>query len=325
VTHNYLSAGLTLLSALATGQTSNWKAPRTPDGQPDLQGIWTNATLTPLQRPAELGDKQYFTEQEATAYERQRIEQNDVDRVEGERGAADLARRAYNNAWFERGTNVVKSRRTSLIVDPPDGKVPPFTSEAQKRNDAFRAQQALHPSDGPEDRLLTERCVLFGAEGPPMLPEPYNSNYRIVQGRGYVVIMSEMNHTARVIPLDGRPHVAAGVFQWTGDSRGRWEGDTLVVETVNFKFNNQSRFGVGYLTGLSDQNLQVVERFTRTDPGVILYGATITDPTVYTRPWTVEISMTRREGPILEYACNEGNYGMSGILSGARAQERAAK
>src|SRR5262245_13324636 len=171
------------LDGIGQGQRPGgpWKAPRTPDGQPDLQGIWTNASLTPLQRPAELGDKQFFTQQEAAAYEKQRILQTDVDRIEGERGPADLGRRAYNNFWFDRGTHVVKTRRTSLIIDPPDGKIPPLTTEAQKRSETFHAQQAQHPSDGPQDRLLTERCILFGAAGPPMLPEPYNSNYRIVQ------------------------------------------------------------------------------------------------------------------------------------------------
>jgi hypothetical protein len=307
----------------ASPTNQNWKPPRTPDGQPDFQGIWTNATLTPFQRPAELGDKQFFTEQEAAAYERQRIQQTDVDRIDGERGPADLARRAYNSFWFDRGTHVVKSRRTSLIVDPPDGKIPPLTAEAQKRSENFRSQQAQHPSDGPQDRLLTERCILFGAAGPPMLPEPYNSNYRIVQGPGYVAILVEMNHETRIIPLDGRPHVSSNIVQWTGDSRGHWEQDTLVVETSNFRFNDQSRFGVGYLNGMSDQNLRVVERFTRTDPDTIIYRATVTDPTVFTRPWTVEISMTRHQGPVLEYACNEGNYGMFGILSGARAEEKA--
>jgi hypothetical protein len=270
-----------------------------------------------------LGDKQYFTPEEALAYERQRIQQTDVDRVDGERGPADLARRAYNNFWFDRGTHVVKSRRTSLIVDPADGKIPPMTPEAQRRSQDFRARQTQHPADGPEDRLLTERCILFGAAGPPMLPEPYNSNYRIIQGPGYVAILVEMNHESRIIPLDGRPHLASSVAQWTGDARGHWEGDTLVVETTNFKFNDQSRFGVGYLTGMTDQNLRVTERFTRTDADTILYRATITDPTVYSRPWTVEISMTRHPGPIFEYACNEGNYGMFGILSGARADERS--
>jgi hypothetical protein len=309
--------------ALLTALGQSWKSLRTPDSQPDLQGVWTNATLTPLQRPAELGDKQFFTEQEVAAYERQRIQQTNADLIEGERGATDLARRAYNNFWTERGTHIVKSRRTSMIVDPPDGKVPAYTPEAQKRYDAFRAKQAQHPSDGPEDRLLTERCLLFGAEGPPMLPEPYNSNYRILQGPGYVALLVEMNHTVRLIPLDGnRPRLPPGAAQWTGDSRGHWEGDTLVVETTGFKFNDQSRFGVGYLNGMSDENLHVVERFTRTAPDTILYRATVDDPTVYTRPWTVEISMIPREGPLLEYACNEGNYGRFGILSGARAEEK---
>jgi hypothetical protein len=309
-------------ATLAAGQA--WTPPKTPDGQPDLQGVWTNATLTPFQRPADLASKPFFTEAEAAAFEKQRIQQNDVDRIDGDRGAADLARRAYNNFWFDRGTRVVQSRRTSLVVDPPDGKVPPLTAQAQKRFDNFRAEQALHPSDGPEDRLLTERCILFGAAGPPMLPEPYNNNYQIAQSPGYVTILAEMNHEARVIPLDGRPHVPAGIRQWTGDSRGHWEGGTLVVDSQNFTFNNQSRFGVAYLTGMTDQNLHVVERFTRLDQGTILYQAAIDDPTVYSRPWTVEISMSKREDPIFEYACSEGNYGMFGILSGARAEEKKA-
>jgi hypothetical protein len=309
----------------AAAQTPNWRPPRTPDGHPDLQGTWTNATLTPLQRPAELGSKEFFTEQEAAAFEKQRIEQGDVDRIEGARGESDLARRAYNSAWFDRGTHVVKSRRTSLVVDPPDGRVPPFAPDAKSSHDAFRAALALHPADGPEDRLLTERCILFGAAGPPMLPEPYNNNYQIVQGPGYVTILAEMNHDARIIPLDGRPHLGANMPQWKGNSRGRWEGDTLVVETLDFKFNGQSRFGVAYLDGMSDRNLRVVERFTRTAPDTILYRATVEDPTVYTKPWTVEISMTKRDDAIFEYACNEGNYGLSGILSGTRAEERASE
>jgi hypothetical protein len=317
-------AALFALAVLpAAAQTSNWKPLRTPDGQPDLQGTWTNGTLTPLQRPAELAAKEFFTEQEAAAFEKQRIEQGDVDRIEGARGESDLARRAYNSAWFDRGTHVVKSRRTSLVVDPPDGRVPPLTPDAKARHDAFRAALALHPADGPEDRLLTERCILFGAAGPPMLPEPYNNNYQIVQSPGYVTILAEMNHDTRIIPLDPRPHLGASMPQWKGNSRGRWEGDTLVVETLDFKFNGQSRFGVAYLDGMSDANLRVVERFTRTAPDTILYRTTVEDPTVYTKPWTVEISMAKREDAIFEYACNEGNYGLSGILSGTRAEERA--
>jgi len=199
-----------------------------------------------------------------------------------------------------------------------------MTPDARERYENFHRDLAQHPADGPEDRYLTERCILFGAAGPPMLPEPYNNNYQIVQSPGYVTILVEMNHEVRVIPLDGRPHLPQNIRQWTGNSRGHWEGNTLVVDTTNFTFNNQSRFGVSYLDGMTDQNLHVVERFTRTGPDTILYQATINDPTVYTKPWTVEISMTKREDHLFEYACNEGNYGMFGILSGARADEKKA-
>jgi hypothetical protein len=318
-------AALFAFALSAAAQTSNWKPPQTSYGQPDLEGTWTNATLTPFQRPAELGSKEFFTEQEAAAFEKQRVEQGDVDRIEGARGESDLARRAYNSAWFDRGTHVVESRRTSLIVDPPDGRVPPFTPEAKARHDAFRAGLTLHPADDPEDRLLTERCILFGAAGPPMLPEPYNNNYQIVQSPGYVTILAEMNHDAHIIPLDGKPHLGASVPQWKGNAREHWERDALVVETTDFKFNGQSRFGVPYLDGMSDGKLRVVERFTRTAPDTILYHATVEDPTVYTQPWTVEISMTRRDDAIFEYACNEGNYGLAGILSGTRAEEAAKR
>jgi hypothetical protein len=318
------ACGLVLLAALnvANVAAQNWTPPRTPDGHPDLQGVWTNATVTPFQRPKELGTKQFFTAEEAATFAKQRVEQGNVDNIEGERGASDLARRAYNNFWTDRGNSVTKTMRTSLVMDPPDGRVPPLTPEAQKRYDTFQAYQALHPADGPEDRYLTERCILFGAAGPPMLPEPYNNNYEIVQSRGFVAIAVEMNHDTRIIPLDGSPHLPSQINQWTGDSRGHWEGDTLVVDSTNFKFNNQSRFGVGYLDGLTDQNLHVVERFRRTDPETIIYTATIDDPTVYTKPWTVEISMTKRTGRIFEYACHEGNYGMMDMLSGARAEEK---
>jgi hypothetical protein len=313
-----LSASLASLNLLAQPPL------RTPDGQPDLQGTWTNATLTPFQRPAQLGSKQFFTAEEAAAFEKQRVQQGNADLIEGERGASDLARRAYNNFWVDRGTRVTKTMRTSLVMDPPDGRVPPFTPEAQKKFDAIRAELALHPADSPEDRFLSERCILFGAAGPPMLPEPYNNNYEIVQSRGFVAIAVEMNHDTRMIPLDGSPHLPPEIRQWTGDSRDHWEGDTLVVDTTNFKFNNQSRFGVGYLDGMTDENLHVVERFRRTDPNTIIYQATVDDPTVYTKPWTVEISMAKRPDRIFEYACHEGNYGMIGILSGARAQEKKA-
>jgi hypothetical protein len=317
-----LMAPLALFGQIGGGAAGKeWTPPRTPEGQIDLQGIWTNATLTPFQRPPELGNKQFFTEQEAAQFEKLRIQQTNVDRPEA-RKEGDPG--SYNNVWFDRGTHVVKSKRTSLIIDPPNGRVPPFTADAQRRFDQSREELARHPADGPENRLLTERCILFGAAGPPMLPEPYNNNYQIVQIPGYVAILAEMNHDVRIIPLDGSPHLPAGMPQWKGNSRGRWERDTLVVETTNFRFNDQSRFGVAYLDGMSDQNLHVVERFTRTAEDTIIYRATVDDPTVFTKPWTVEISMTQRKEPIFEYACNEGNYGMFGILSGARAEEKKA-
>jgi len=316
--------GVLTLMALAPARGESWTPPRTPDGQPDLQGVWTNATVTPFQRPAQLGAKQFFSAEEAAAFEKQRIQQGNADLIEGERGASDLARRAYNDFWVDRGTRLSKTMRTSLVMDPPDGRIPAFTPEAQKRFDAFKAELARHPSDGPEDRLLTERCILFGASGPPMLPEPYNNNYEIVQSRGFVAIAAEMNHETRIIPLDGSPHLPPEIHQWTGDSRGHWEGDTLVVDTTNFKFNNQSRFGVSYLDGMTDQNLHVVERFRRTDPNTIIYQATVNDPTVYTKPWTVELSMAKRTDRIFEYACHEGNYAMTDMLSGARAEEKNA-
>jgi len=302
-----------LISTLSAQTTA-----RLPWGDPDLEGIWTNATLTTLQRAPELGTKAFFTADEAVAWEKQRIQATNADRPlrAGEVGA-------YNDAFFERGKSGVKSRRTSLIIDPPDGRIPAFTPEAQQKVDARTKHEAVSPADRPEDRWLTERCILFGATV-PMLPEPYNNNYRIIQSPGYVTILVEMNHDARVIPLDNRPHLSPRVQQWVGDSRGRFEGDTLIVETRNLKFNEKSRFGVGYLNGLSDENLRVVERFTRTDANTLTYQATIEDPTVFVKPWTVEISMDRTEGPLYEVGCHEGNYGMFNILSGQRAEEKSA-
>ena len=304
--------------ALAVAASAQDSVRRTPWGDPDLEGIWTNATLTPLQRPPELAAKEFFTPEEAAQFQRTRIEQTNADRPlpPGQVGA-------YNDVFFERGTSIVASRRTSLVVDPSDGRIPALTPEAQKNVEARQKREAVSPADGPEHRWLTERCILFGATV-PMLPEPYNNNYRIIQSPGYVTILVEMNHDARVIPLDGRPRLTSTIQQWTGDARGRWEGATLVVETNNLKFNHQSRFGVGYLNGLSDERLRVVERFTMTDANTMTYRATVEDPTVFVRPWTVELSMARTAGPLFEVACHEGNYGMFNILSGHRAEERRA-
>jgi hypothetical protein len=297
------------------------QVPRAADGHPDLQGFWNNASLTPLQRPAGLGNKQFFTAEEAAAFERSRLQEVNRDRRDGS-GEADAAR-AYNEAWFDRGTRVAKTLRTSLVADPPDGKIPPLTPEAQKKWDRIQAEFALHPGDGPEDRPLPDRCLMFAQVGPPMMPGNYNDNYHIVQTRDFISIRTEMGDITRVIPLDGRPHLPSSVRQWTGDSRGHWEGTTLVVESTNFRAGKRSRFGVAY-DGMTDENLRVVERFTRKSADLIVYQATLDDPTVYTKPWTLEVAMNKVDGPIYEYACHEGNYGMSGILSGFRADEKKA-
>jgi hypothetical protein len=301
---------------------SRWVQPRTPDGQPDLAGVWTNATLTPFERPAALGSKQFFTEEEAAAYVKQRIDGTDAPRP-AEAAPAEINGRAYSRVWQDRGTTLVATLRTSQVIDPPNGKVPPMTPEAQAKFEASHAYNKRHPADGPEDRSLWERCILFGGEGPPMLNEPINNNYQIVQTPGYVTILVEMNHQARIIPLDGRPHPPQDARFWSGDPRGHWEGNTLVVESTNFRSNGKNRFGITY-DGTTDDNLRVIERFTRTDPTTMMYQATIVDPTVYTQPWTVELSMRKRSTILYEYACHEGNYGLPGILSGARAEERAA-
>jgi hypothetical protein len=301
--------------AAKPGSTKNWTAPRTPDGQPDLQGIWSNATITPLERPDDLAGKPALTEKEAAEYEKEVVKRTNVDRREGIVGTeADVAR-AYNNFWYDRGTKTVGTRRTSLIVDPPDGKIPQLTPEAQQRV-ADRDSRRVRPAEGPEDRSLSERCILWQTAGPPMLPSGYNNNYQIVQSRDYVTIFNEMIHDTRIIPLDGRPHLPQNVRLWMGDSRGRWQGDTLVIDTTNFTDKTAFR-------GASEK-MHLVERFTRVDAETLLYSFTVDDPSAFAKPWTAEITSTRATGPIFEYACHEGNYGMTGLLRGARADEKKA-
>jgi hypothetical protein len=280
--------------------------------QPDLQGIWTNATITPLERPKELAGKEFFTEKQVAEYEKRVLEESNKDRRDGS-AEADVGR-AYNDSWWDRGTKVVPTRRTSIVVDPPDGRVPPLTAEAQKAA-AARAAVLQRPAAGPEDRGLPERCILWPTAGPPMLSSAYNNNYQILQTPGYVVIFIEMIHDVRIIPLDGRPHLASNIRQWLGDPRGHWEGNTLVVDSINFTDKNPFRG--------SDRNLHLTERFTRINPDTILYRFTVEDPTAFTRTWTGEAPLTKTPGPIYEYACHEGNYGMANILSGARAEEKA--
>jgi hypothetical protein len=300
----------------ATKTGTAWVASKTPEGQPDLQGTWTNSTITPLERPRELAGKEFFTEQEAAEYEKRMLKALNTDNRDGP-PEVDVGR-SYNEAWRERGKLLL---RTSLIVDPPDGRIPPLTAEGQKRAAARaedRRRRGPDPADSWEDRNLAERCITRGA---PKLPGGYNNNFMIVQTRGYVAILQEMIHEVRLIPLDGRPHVDKAVQLWLGDSRGRWEGDTLVVDTTNF--NGKIIANSFNCCGSAGANLHVVERFRRVSPDAIDYQYTVDDPATYTRPWTVAVPMTKIQEPMYEYACHEGNYAMRGILAGARAQEKA--
>ena len=287
-----------------------WTPPKTAAGVPDISGIFTNSVVTPLERPKDLGAKEFFTPEEAEAYAKKQLA------VKEATGPG-----TYNDVHYDMGqfglekkqNKVAASIRTSLIVGP-EGRVPALLPEAQKRQAARAALNRGHEFDGPENRGLAERCIIWGAEGPPMLPIGYNSNLQIVQGEGYVAIMQEMIHDVRIIPTDGRPHAPSNIRELMGDSRGHWEGNTLVVDTTNFTDRNPFRG--------SGENLHVVERFTRTDPDTVLYSFTVDDPTTWAHAWTAEVPMTRIDGPIFEYACHEGNYGMPNNLSGARAEEK---
>ena len=310
-----------MLSTPLAGQPKaaekTWTAPRTLDGHPDLQGTWTNSTMTPLERSAQFADKPVLSEAEATAYEKRTLDQGNRDRRDG--GADVDVGRAYNELFFEHGDGLARignTIRTSMVVDPPDGRVPPLTPEAQKRGAAIAAENRSHPADGPENRSLTERCIFWATAGPPMLPGPYNNAYQIYQTSAYVTILSEMIHETRIIPLDGRSHLPSNIRKWTGDSIGHWEGDTLVVDTTNF--TSKTRFRG------STENLHVIERFTRTGADTILYRFTIDDPATFTKPWTAELPFKTSPSPIYEYACHEGNYALADILSGARAEEKKA-
>jgi len=299
-------------SGVVKAPAKTWSQPRTPDGQPDLQGVWSNATLTLLERPAAFAGREFLTEKEQA--EKEKALQPRTRESAGTEAHYDFLQFGLDPLQAKRAS----SRRTSLIVDPPDGRIPPLTPEARKRAAArAEARKRSGPFDGPESRSLSERCILMPGEGPPMLPEAYNSNIQFQQGPGYVAILQEEIHDARIIPLDGRPHLRPNIRQLMGDSRGLWEGNTLVVNTTNFTDKTNFRG--------SSENLHVVERFTRVDEDTILYEFTVEDPTTWTRPWKAELSMVKTKGPIFEFACHEGNYGLANNLSGARAQEKTAE
>jgi len=333
-------AAVALATVSVTGQTagSSPNAPaakaytptKTADGQPDLQGVWDFRTVTPLERPKELADKEFLTQAEADEYERKAVAERDADSnrqttatargvVNGTEETNDVAL-AYNQFWWDRGTNVIGTRRTSLVVDPKDGRVPARIPSAQKRFEELTKLRE-RTATGPEDRSVGERCIMGFNAGPPMLPAGYNMNVQIVQAPGYVALLNEMVHSVRIVPLDARAHLDGNIRQWSGDSRGHWEGNTLVVDTTNFNDVGTS-FANNYGT---TPTLHLVERFTKADANTLLYEFTVEDPATWAKPWSVQLPMRLSELPIYEYACHEGNYGMFGLLSGARAVDKASE
>jgi hypothetical protein len=308
-------------TAPATPKTSSttkaWKPARTPDGQPDLQGYWTNNTITPLERPKGLGSKEFYTEAELTELmknEQNRVALNEEEGRPTEPGTDADVHYDFSQFGLDRGQAKLSwNRRTSLIVGP-EGTIPSMLPEARRRNAAIAAENKGHEFDGPENRPLSARCLVLGQESVPMLPGGYNNNLQIVQGAGYLATYHEMNHSVRVIPTDGRAHAASDIRQWRGDSRGHWEGNTLVVDVTNFTGRNPFRG--------SGERLHVVERFTPVDPDTILYRFTVEDPETWDKPWTAEIAMSRVKGPIYEFACHEANYGLRNTLRGARVAEQ---
>ena len=295
-----------LLSVQLNLNAQGWKPPLTVDGQPDLQGTWNFGSNVPLERPGNFGAKEFYTPQEAA--------ENLKKGFQGDRAVTGGAH--YDLAQF--GLDPSQARyapnlRTSLIVGP-EGKIPPETPAAEQRDAADAAKQKGHEFDGPENRPLGERCILFPTVGPPMLPFAYNNNLQIFQSAGYVGILQEIVHDVRMIPLDGRPHLPASIRQWRGDSRGHWDGNTLVADTTNFTSK-------GAFFASATESLHVIERFTRTAQDTLLYEFTVEDPATWIKPWTAQLPMMKDPNRIFEFACHEGNFGMANTLSGARAQE----
>lgn len=291
----------------------------TSSDQPDFEGVWNSATATPLERPPELEHKAFFTPQEAAEWERRFVERNQEpppNASAGQRGTG-----TYNAFYREFGTRTVATRRTSIVTDPPNGRLPPLTPAAEdvKRRRIERQRRF----ENPEDLGLQDRCLAFLTSGPPLLPYSYNSNYQIIQTRDAFVIHAEMIHETRIVHLDGRPHLAQNIRSWMGDSIGRWNGDTLVVDTTNFNdaggFYGDAGGNFGW-----DRNLHMIERFRLLDADTLLYQFEMHNPTAFTRSWTGELTMTRATGHIYEFACHEANYSLSNILRGYRALEKKA-
>ncbi len=308
------TAALVAAVAAAAIPLAAQELPRTPWGHPDLQGIWSNTTTTPLQRPEELAGRATLTAEERAERDAERERNADRPPPPGQTGA-------YNSFWFERG---VTGEQTSLVVDPPSGLLPPLTPAAAVRADAIHAVRYSDRRDWTTDFHLYDRCITRGLPG-GMMPGFYNHNYNIMQTPDYVVLQVEMIHDSRIIPLDGRPHLDPSIQQWLGSSRGRWEGDTLVVETTNLSAKaNEQRVDMANVVFGIGEHARIVERFTRLDDDSLDYRVTVIDPTTYQNEWTAAIPMVAIEGPLYEYACHEGNYALRNMLSGARADEAAA-
>ena len=342
MSHRHLAAACSVIALLVSAPAGaaaqgagETETPRTPWGAPDLQGVWDFRSITPMERPDDLADQEFLTAEEAARLEQETLDRNEellnrpalrtavTESVDsGENGAPGF----YNNFWLDRGTTTVGTRRTSLIVDPPDGKMPPLTPEEEASRAADQERREGTDTHAPTpggwmEELGTNglqlRCITGFNSGPPMTPGGYNNNVQVFQTPDYVALLNEMNHNVRIVPLDGRAHV--DLPQWTGDSRGHWDGDTLVIETNRFLRETS------FAQGRTGRNLQLVERLTRVSEDTLLYQATINDPTVWTSPWTYEVPMVLNEQPLYEYACHEGNYGLYNILAGARALEAEAE
>ena len=322
-----------LLAAGAAPVAGQDAAPRTPWGAPDLGGVWDFRTITPLERPEALADREFLTEEEAAGLEQEVIDRDAhlLNRpAETVTAGGSVDRRAdgspgfYNNFWLDGGTRTIGTRRTSLVIDPPNGRLPALTASAQRRADETLTYRRAHPADSWLDLDAGDRCLLGLNAGPPIVPAAYNQNLQVFQTADHVMLLTEMVHTVRVVPLDGRPRLPADIQQWSGDSRGRWEGDTLVVETTNFVPDRwwTSSNPMGALG--SSANLRLVERLTRIDAETLEYEFTVHDPETWTSPWTASIPMQRSEQPLFEYACHEGNYSLPNMLAGEREAERAA-
>jgi len=290
--------------------------PRLADGKPDMQGYWTNQTFTPLERPAQFKDKAFFTAEEAEAWAKQRLD-DVIDVPRGEQVKSDADIHYDDGIWLLEHYKKGAMLRTSIITSPADGRIPALSAEGQKRTqERAAARKLVGPFDNAQARGLSERCIYWAHEGPPLLPTGYNSNLQIVQAPQTFVLMPEMMPVARIVPLDGRAGLGEAIRAYRGESRGRWEGDTLVIETTNYSEKTAWRG--------SSPRLEVTERLTMTAPNAIRYQFTVDDPATWVQPWSGEYEITRIDGPLFEYACHEGNYGLPSILKGARLAEEAA-